>query len=187
MKKHQKRRTQSITGVMLTLLMPAVLSVLASCGAEEQVPLVSMDYSGWEQTVDEPILRTIPGHGETVRRIFINDVGASVEPQTSGSDTHWDYPDGTVIVKEVFSGEAPDLSSDPDALAVMIKNPDDERARGDWIWVVRDVASGAERIFDNTYCITCHGDANENHPYMDGNPEEEFRDYVFFPYRRSGS
>jgi hypothetical protein len=30
------------------------------------------------------------------------------------------------------------------------------------------------------FCVTCHANANEKHPYGDRNPREEFRDYVFF-------
>ena len=30
------------------------------------------------------------------------------------------------------------------------------------------------------FCITCHSNANEKHPYGDGNANEEFRDYVYF-------
>ncbi len=30
------------------------------------------------------------------------------------------------------------------------------------------------------FCITCHANANEKHPYGDKNPNEEFRDYVYF-------
>jgi len=30
------------------------------------------------------------------------------------------------------------------------------------------------------FCITCHANANEKQSYGDGNPAEEFRDYVYF-------
>jgi hypothetical protein len=62
---------------------------------------------------------------------------------------------------------------------VMVKAPDDPRAKGGWIWLVKDLASGKETVFTTNYCVTCHANANEKHPYGDKNPGEEFRDYLF--------
>ena len=65
----------------------------------------------------------------------------------------------------------------------MIKAPEHEHARGGWLWVVKDLESNEERIIDYRLCFDCHADANDRHPYGDGNPEGEDRDYVFLPYR----
>jgi len=39
-----------------------------------------------------------------------------------------------------------------------------------------------ETVITEEFCITCHGNANESHPYGDKNPNNEYRDYLFFPY-----
>ena len=41
-----------------------------------------------------------------------------------------------------------------------------------------------ENRVDWEFCFDCHAKANEPHPYADGNQDNEFRDYVFHPYRR---
>jgi hypothetical protein len=49
-----------------------------------------------------------------------------------------------------------------------------------WLWITRSLPEGNETVFAGNYCITCHSNANEKHPYADQNPRHEFRDYVFF-------
>jgi hypothetical protein len=61
----------------------------------------------------------------------------------------------------------------------MVKRPDHEQAQGGWVWISRDPESGTETIFDDQFCVNCHSNANESHPYGTGNPAEAFRDYVF--------
>jgi hypothetical protein len=62
----------------------------------------------------------------------------------------------------------------------MVKEPGDPRAKCGWLWITKE-QGGEERVFEGNFCVTCHANANERHPYFDGNPREEFRDYVFFP------
>ena len=57
-------------------------------------------------------------------------------------------------------------------------------ARGGWVWVAKNPATGEERIIDYEFCFDCHSDANEPHPYGDKNPQGGHRDYVFLPDRR---
>ncbi len=86
----------------------------------------------------------------------------------------------TVIVKEVYASAKPMPEDEPIQLTIMAKQPQDPRAQGGWVWVTKDLPDGKEAVFMGNFCITCHANANEKHPYGDGNPNEEFRDYVFF-------
>jgi hypothetical protein len=83
-------------------------------------------------------------------------------------------------VKEVYQTSKPAEGELPIQLTIMVKAPKDPRSQGGWIWLTRDLPDGKEEVFRGNYCITCHDNANEKHPYGDGNPKEEFRDYVYF-------
>ncbi|RPJ03990.1 MAG: hypothetical protein EHM28_14230, partial [Spirochaetaceae bacterium] len=80
---------------------------------------------------------------------------------------------------------SPSTDAKPTSLTVMIKSPDDPRARGGWLWIVKNPATNRETVMRNQFCITCHANANESHPYGDKNPNREFRDYVFFVYEET--
>jgi hypothetical protein len=88
-----------------------------------------------------------------------------------------------VILKAGYAGSAPPGAGEtPSKLSVMIKQPGDARARGGWIWVIKDMATGAESVIDAPYCVDCHSYANQPNPYGDKNPSGDFRDYVYLPY-----
>ncbi len=152
----------------------------AGCsGTKEPEGLVPEDYSGWASTVDGPLMYQIPGHTMDIRKIYINEIGTHLEiTETNGEVSH-EYPEGTIILKENYKIED---TTKPAMLTVMIKSPNDSRSRGGWIWVAKDVASGAERLFTDEFCFTCHQNANERHPYGDHNENGEFRDFVFYPW-----
>ncbi|MFW6251448.1 MAG: cytochrome P460 family protein [Alkalispirochaetaceae bacterium] len=162
------------------LLLPLLL--LTGCqGSERADLLVRTEHDGWARTTTDSLSFPVPGHGSGERRIFINEVGERVEPPSSREEG-WDYPQGTVILKEVYPSPDPPQDAPPDSLAIMVKQPDHPMSRGGWVWIVKQPGSGEERIFTEQFCITCHANANEKHPYGDGNAREEFRDYVFYPY-----
>ena len=166
-----------IAGIVLFVAM------LFACNNDDSELIFDDDYGGWERTVEEPLNYPIPGHGKRRRAIYINDTGTGVERVTDETGLlQYEYPEGTIVVKEVYTDfEGSDLLE----LTIMIKAPDDERARKGWIWLNKDAKTGKEKLFTSTsYCLTCHEGANESHPYGDGNPNGEFRDYVFFPYGR---
>ena len=114
-----------------------------------------------------------------IRRIFINEAGTNLELSEQSGQVIHKYPEGTTILKENYPTAE---STAPTQLTVMIKSPNDMRARGGWLWVAKDVATGDEHIFSDEFCFTCHQNANEQHPYGDGNPNGEFRDFVFYPW-----
>lgn len=162
--------------------MAALWLALASC-AEEPIEYLDVDYQTWERTVAEDLTEVVPGHGAGLRRIYINRTGTDA---TTDSDGTVRYPDGTVIVKEVYAVPDPRPGEEPLVLTGMVKAPEVSDSRGGWIWVVRNVQSGEETVFAEEYCITCHANANESHPYGDQNASESFRDFVFYPYLREG-
>ncbi len=53
-----------------------------------------------------------------------------------------------------------------------------------WLWIVQDLKKPLNEysVFTSDFCLDCHTDANRSHNLGTGNPDEEFRDYVFFPY-----
>jgi hypothetical protein len=159
------------------------LFVLSGCqGTEEPELMVTTEHEEWARTTTNPLTFPVPGHGAGERRIFINPLGESVEPPASPEEA-WEYPEGTIILKEVYPSPDPPEDAPPDSLAIMVKQPDHPMSRGGWVWLVKQPGSEEERIFTEQFCITCHANANEKHPYGDGNPHEQFRDYVYYPYR----
>jgi hypothetical protein len=157
-----------------------------SCGKAEQEPLIpeASQYRRWEHPIAEILDYPIPGHESNRRRIYINSRGTEVRIDRKENRVYWDYPEGTVIVKEIIPGlEGPDTDY-PFQITAMIKAPDDPKSRGGWVWVTKDTDSGKETVVDWEFCFDCHANANEPHPYGDGNAGEEFRDYVFYPYRK---
>ena len=170
------------------LLLVAGSMLITGCEeTEEPEELIPPDYDSWERTIDEDLNFQVPGHGETLRRIYINPLGEEVAITTSSSGTRrYEYPAGTLIVKEIYPSPESPPTADPVMITAMLKAPEDGRARGGWLWITKNLASGEERVLQEEYCLTCHENANEPYPYQDGNPNGEFRDYTFYPFRPEG-
>jgi hypothetical protein len=168
------RSARSCFSLFLFAALP-LLSV--SCKPKETAaPLVPADYAAWKKTTAVQLDYPIPGHESSVRTIFMNGEGFQFQHDAAGVE----FPPGTVIVKEIRPLGAAAAGLPAPMLTVMEKRPEDERARGGWLWIVRDTATRADTLFTSDFCLRCHGNANESHPYADRNPSGEFRDYVFF-------
>ena len=88
-----------------------------------------------------------------------------MKPVVTNGAVNWKYPDGSIILKAGYTGSAPPGTGEtPSKLSVMMKRPGDPRARGGWLWVGRDMASGVESVIDAPYCVDCHGYANGSSP-----------------------
>jgi len=172
-----------MSGVSRRASLAAVALLALACARPAPRALVPADYASWERTTERDLDYPVPGHEDHHRRIYMNQTGEEVRIAERQGRVFHDYPEGTVVVKEVYAGLQVRPDETPFQLTVMIKKPRDPLARGGWLWVVRDVATGQERIIDYEFCYDCHSNANEAHPYGDKNPRGEFRDYVFFPYR----
>jgi hypothetical protein len=162
------------------------MGILAGCAAQKPTVYATPDYRSWKRTTDVVLDYPIPGHQDRFRIPRMNSVGFTAKPGTENGKEHWDFPVGTIIVKEVYQTPKPAPDEQPIQLTIMVKAPKDAHSQGGWIWITRDLPDGKEATFMGNYCITCHANANEKHPYGDGNPDEEFRDYVYFvPGERS--
>jgi hypothetical protein len=163
----------------------AALALLAmapqSCAKAPPPPLVPADYATWSKTTDRRLDYPIPGHEDRLRVIRMNAVGMAYRPSGPAGAERWDFPAGTVIAKEIYPDADPAPGTAPIMVTAMVKAPGDPRAQAGWIWVVKDLASGGEKVFDGNFCLSCHEGANEAHPYGDGNPGGEYRDLVFYP------
>lgn len=167
--------------MQLLLLILVFIPVLTGCSDDEMGYTIPDDYDSWQRLNDIELNYPIPGHESNYRIIYINDIGTGGFTAEQGG-----YPDGTIIVKAVYEGLEPEPGAKPVMLTGMIKDPDHENARGGWVWVMKDVsAASAENerplnVVMEAFCFTCHREANKPHPYADGNPSAEFRDFVFF-------
>jgi hypothetical protein len=158
----------------------AALVFLTGCSA----PLIPREWGSWEHLAPVTVSTPIPGHEEPIRSSYLNQVAESVTPQIQNGVSTTTYPAGSIIVKAGFKGSVlPGQSESPAKLYAMVKRPEDPRARGGWIWVVRTGDDPREIVVDAPYCVDCHGYANKANPYGDKNPGGDFRDYVFIQYQ----
>lgn len=168
---------KKIRGVLAVL---AVFTGFTGCTEKAEELHVPDNYSSWRRVNDVELDYPIPGHESNYRIIYMNDIGFEAETVKAGGKEELHYPAGTIIAKAVYEGLNPEPGADPVMVTAMIKNPDHPNARGGWVWTVKNLGTGEEQIIEGQFCFTCHSAANESHPYADGNPREEFRDYVFF-------
>lgn len=158
--------------------------LLSGCQKKDkQVKLVPKNYKNWAMTATN-LNYPIPGHENHYRQIFINKKGEEVKLEKKNGRLYYNYPKGTIIIKEIYPTLNPAKDAKPISLSVMIKDPENPLSRDGWVWVVKTVKTGEEKIIDYEFCFDCHANANEPHQYSDGNPDNDFRDYVFFPYRK---
>ena len=155
---------------------------LAGCGRKKvEINLVPESYRDWESTVEGPLTYQIPGHAMLKRITFINEIGQRVSAVEQSGRMTYDYPKGTIIVKEMYPTAD---STEPDHLTVMIKDTEDAQSMVGWIWLIKDLKTGKERVFGiEDFCVACHRNANDRHPYGDRNVDSEYRDYVYYPWR----
>lgn len=158
-------------------------SLLLSCAPRAREPeFVPKDYASWRRTTALRLDYPIPGHEDNLRVIRMNEAGFAVRPIPVDGRLRYDFPAGTVIAKEVYQGPSPAPGEAPASITAMVKAPDDPRALGGWLWIAKDLSKPFpnETVFGDRFCVGCHANANERHPYGDRNAAEEFRDYVFF-------
>lgn len=160
------------------LVLSAIL--LGACAKKAERVYATPDYPTWKKTTETVLDYPIPGHMDRLRVPRMNAIGFSVVPTRVGGKFHWDFPENTVIVKEVFATPKPAPGEGPIQLTIMVKAPEDPRSQGGWLWLTKDLPDGKEKVFMGNYCVTCHTNANEGHPYFDKNRNLEFRDYVYF-------
>jgi hypothetical protein len=166
--------------VRRTLLALACLAVFAGCAKRADPVFATPDYVDWRRTVALSLDYPIPGHQAGLRIPRMNPLGSLATTAKDGDILRWTFPEGTVIVKEVYATAHPAPGEGPKQLTIMVKRPSDPRSLGGWLWITKQMPGGRETVFPGDYCFTCHENANEAHPYGDKNPNQDFRDYVYF-------
>lgn len=165
-----------------TLILLSFIFPLFSCNEKELPPLVPDDYTGWSRVNEVELDYPIPGHMDNYRVIYINDTGKTYTVDNRGDRKYLLYPEGTIIVKEIYGSSSPPEGEKPDFLDVMVKDSSHPLSREDWVWIVKDIETKEETVLTQEFCVTCHSNANEEHFYGKGNENGDFRDFVFFPY-----
>ncbi len=173
------RRSGILFAGAAVLAAAVVSAFLSACTPGAPKGRVPADWTSWRKPVDKVLNYTIPGHGDKARVIHINPAGWDYAVGAAAG--RLEFPVGTIVVKEIYASGNPAPGEKPTTLDVMIKAPDDPDARGGWVWVVKDLASGKETVITTTFCQSCHGNANSPHPYGDRNTKGVFRDYLYFP------
>lgn len=137
----------------------AALATLAACAEPADVPPLG-DYKAWKRL---DVTGDAPGHTNSYRIIYANEIAADPE-----QDLFLGYPDGAVLVKEVYSEE----DGAPGALrylAVMRKVRPVTRAledEGGWMFTETDGPTGPEQLFG--FCWgRCHAAAPYNGAWYD--------------------
>lgn len=160
-----------------------VFFVLSCTKKGETTVLVPDDYRNWSMTADK-LNYPVPGHGSNLRKIYINKIGENVSISKVDGLTSHEYPNGTIVIKEMYSSPDPLENEDPEILVAMIKDSSHPDSVGGWVWAKKDVLSGEVTLFDYEFCVSCHANANESHQYGDGNINGDFQDYLFFPFNK---
>jgi len=161
------------------LMLASTLCALVSCSKPDRAALIPDDYASWKKTTETVLNYPIPGHEDRFRVIYINDAGLGFS-RASEAGGRVAFPDGTVIAKEIFAVTSPGPADKPVMITGMVKAPGDPDARSGWLWLTKDLASGKESVYTGDFCVRCHANANEMHPYGSKNPSGAFSDYVFF-------
>jgi hypothetical protein len=132
--------------------------VLVACGEEVDVEPLG-DYTAWKR-ID--ITGNAPGHSNSYRIIYVNDIAADPAPLDIG------YPDGSILVKEVrevLDGQPGDLRY----TAIMRKLRPVTAAledEGGWLFTETDGPTGPEKTFG--FCWgRCHVAAPYNGAWYD--------------------
>ncbi len=170
------------TCILVCLYGAAVLSIAFACRKSPAIPEIPEDYRNWNLATDTLLNYSIPGHEDHFRRMYINPSGERFNIIQKNGRAYYEFPEGTVIVKEIYAGlEEPASQELPILLTVMMKASEHPESRGGWLWLSQNYETKETHVIDYEYCVDCHANANESHPYGDKNPDNEFRDYVYFP------
>lgn len=174
--------------ILIGMYVSVGLGMIIACQQAPDIPTIPTDYRSWRMTTETALNYPVPGHEDHFRKIYINPTGEKFTRTVTNNRVFCKFPEGTIIIKEIYAGlEEPGSQENPVTLTVMMKDAEHPEARGGWVWLAQNYATKETNVLDYELCVDCHANANERHPYGDGNPDQEFRDYVYFPPVQSAS
>tara|TARA_R110002096_G_scaffold408075_1_gene606965 strand:+ start:72594 stop:73061 length:468 start_codon:yes stop_codon:yes gene_type:complete len=138
-----------------TALATAFLTVVlatSACSEDIQPELLSVSiegYESWDKV--EPLLGPVPGHGDTYRIMYRNELARSY----TGAG---DYPIGAAIVKEIYTLSGEDGKGKLSYKAVMRRmDPEDNPGVPiDGGWLFTQIDSGTDEFQRDLCWSSCH-------------------------------
>ncbi len=131
----------------------ALISGCAAIGLGGEPDARWADYKNWTRVNENPSTGASPGLGavhlgpEGYRVVYVNDIGRD----TILGDGPYEYPEGTVVVKEQYKNEAAYNSASGAAVTVSLKVGSGAGA-DTWQWADSYTSSAGESAF----CSGCH-------------------------------
>ncbi len=162
--------------ITILLLFSFTLILCKEKAIEEQLTIPE-NYQKWKQPAEKILDYTIPGHGASARIIYANSEAYNYTETNINDSVKITYPDGTIIIKEVYNKKESIGKSLP-VLDIMIKNSKSADAVNGWLYYMQ-TPGGKPELIKGRMCVGCHEAANDPHPYFDKNINEDFRDYLF--------
>lgn len=139
----------------------ATCALVMTSGCAEEVDYTLPDYESWGAPTE--VCGFAPGHGNSCRRIFVNDVARGAWDYTAGPG----YPMGSHIIKEIRAnndGVAGDLSY----YAIMVRDQEITSAledEGGWTFVY--LKPGDAPVYRSLCWGRCHVAAPFNGAFYD--------------------
>ncbi|RKX80548.1 MAG: hypothetical protein DRP57_12900 [Spirochaetes bacterium] len=121
---------------LFVLLMFSVIPIFGCQKKTKEVKLVPENYKDWAMTASN-LNYPIPGHENHYRQIFINKKGEEVKTEKKNGRLYYNYPKGTIIIKEIYPTLNPSKDDRSISLTVMIKDPENSLSRDGWVWVLK--------------------------------------------------
>lgn len=161
------------------LIVTMCLSALSACSlvGNQAADERWANYQQWAKLNQRPITGDHTGFlgdlhrgREGVREVYVNDIGASTAQQSQGP---YDYPVGTIIVKEQYKSMDHWKEREGAALTIMVKVADSTpNSPNDWRWS-RGYSSHAK---EDPFCSGCHTIAiNKDFAFSNGESLKDFQ------------
>ena len=113
------------SSILRLLAIAAATAAFAACSARAPTVYATPDYHSWQRTTNVVLDYPIPGHQDRFRIPRMNAVGFTAAPTMVNGKRRWEFPDGTVIAKEVYATSRPSPGAAPVQLTIMVKAPRD--------------------------------------------------------------
>lgn len=141
------------------LLLGAASAAIAGCGVLNTGPADERwaDYKTWTKITEGKVgtgdptgfIGNVHKGPEGYRDVYVNDIGAAMLE----SEGPYNFPEGTVVVKEQFDNEAAWKAGTGAGVTVSVKqSASDAPSKDNWIWASSYRGSAGESDF----CAGCH-------------------------------